>query len=111
MANRTQSIGDDVKGSAHPNPRTSMCIIEVRENSTGIVREYIMPEPFTIWPGDENPSDYIWSEGNYACDCNRALFFNLAAGIHENDHYECSDGLYSVRVRNRETGVVFYSEF
>lgn len=32
--------------------------------------------------------DYLWSEGNYACDCNRSLFFYKALGYdQEND--EC----------------------
>lgn len=41
--------------------------------------------------------EYIWSEGNYACDCNRANFFARAAGEDDPDR-ECGDGRYAVKI-------------
>ncbi len=35
------------------------------------------------------PDPYIWSDGNYACDCNMYLFFERAIG-NEPDDDECS---------------------
>ncbi len=33
----------------------------------------------SVWFDDEGePSLFMWEEGNYSCDCNRADFFGLA---------------------------------
>lgn len=33
------------------------------------------------FPGDEPAgTEFIWTEGNYACDCNRKAFFDAAMG-------------------------------
>lgn len=42
-------------------------------------------------------NDYMWSEGNYSCDCNRALFFARAAGKPDPD-VPCTDDQYVVRI-------------
>jgi len=63
--------------------------IHIRKNSDGEVRSFI--DPFD-WDGD-----FIWSDGNFACDCNRALFFGRANGG-EGDECECGDTAYSVRI-------------
>lgn len=79
-------------------------IAEIRDNATGVVREY---ETKTFLDDDDGqPHAFIWSDGNYACDCNRGLFFGLA-----DLDVKCSDGAFSVRVRNKETGVVFYRDY
>jgi hypothetical protein len=84
-------------------------VVEIRDNDTGIVREYQNADILT--DGGAEPSSYIWEDGNYSCDCNRRLFFARAAGEDEDWDSDCSDGLYSVRVRNKKSGRVFYSEF
>lgn len=33
---------------------------------------------------------YQWTDGNYGCDCNRALFFERAAGVKFEEKIECS---------------------
>jgi hypothetical protein len=77
-------------------------IVEIRENATGLVREH----DDSLADGDP----YIWSDGNYCCDCNRGLFFARAGG-QQDANVQCSADLYSVRVRSKETGSVFYKEF
>lgn len=84
-------------------------IAEVRDNATGVVREYECEE--ILGDGESEPCTFIWKDGNYSCDCNRSLFFARAAGDAEDFDKECSDGKYSVRVRNKKSGRVFYSEF
>ena len=84
-------------------------VAEIRDNTTGIVREY-QNDAF-LTNGDAEPSAYIWEDGNYSCDCNRRLLFARAAGEDEDWDGGCSDELYSVRVRNKKSGRVFYSEF
>lgn len=40
---------------------------------------------------------FMWSEGNYSCDCNRHLFFERAYGNEPDlDEHGCSDGAYVV---------------
>jgi hypothetical protein len=84
-------------------------VAEIRDNATGVVREHESHE--TMMDGDPDPGDFIWSDGNYSCDCNRRLFFARAAGEDEDWDGGCSDGLYAVRLRNKRTGRVYYNEF
>lgn len=40
-------------------------------------------------------SDFAWREGNFACDCNRYLFFMRAKGVEvdlDEDDYPCDHG-------------------
>ena len=41
-------------------------------------------------------SKYLWTEGNFQCDCNRHLIFEMAAGVvPEDDECECGDERYT----------------
>lgn len=65
--------------------------IELRKNETGEIRRH-RDDYFESSPDRE--SDYIWTEGNYACDCNRALFFARAHNEPDPD-VECGDAAYA----------------
>lgn len=39
--------------------------------------------------------EFMWTDGNYACDCNRALFWNRIKGKDDPD-VPCGDGEYVV---------------
>jgi len=53
--------------------------------------------------------DYIWREGNYSCDCNRALFF-YAWGP-ESENVDCSDGKFRiVSITDKRDGKIVYQE-
>lgn len=55
-------------------------------------------------------STFIWEDGNFRCDCNRALFFARAKGIEEED-VDCGHELYRLdKLVVRETGEIVYSE-
>ena len=55
---------------------------------------------------DFNP--FIWEEGNYACDCNRGLFFYNWEGDEE---FECGDSRFIIdKIINRGTGEILYNE-
>lgn len=54
-------------------------------------------------------SDFMWSEGNYSCNCNRALFFARAAGEEDPNDRECGDGAYSIIILDG-TGDVRYHD-
>lgn len=60
------------------------------------------------YPEGETFDTYLWEEGNYSCDCNRALFFY---GYEDGENYLCGDSRFVVeKIVNRETGELLYSE-
>lgn len=63
-------------------------------------------------PDDEFEfSDFIWSEGNFSCDCNRHLFFERASGRDPAPGSDtCGDGAYRVTITDPDTGRVWYDE-
>lgn len=83
----------------------------IRFNETGEVRDYTSSE--VLPNGDAMPDAWMWTDGNYGCDCNRALFFGYAAGLKYDDmpDRECTEGEYSVQLVNPVDGVVYYNEF
>lgn len=64
-------------------------LVLIRDNETGIVRAY--EDAYLRWVED----DFIWTEGNFACDCNRGLFFARAVGEDGPDR-ACGSERYSV---------------
>jgi len=54
--------------------------IHLRDNTTGEIR--LIEEEY--W--DDESSEYLWTEGNYGCDCNRALFFARSVGEPDPEH-------------------------
>lgn len=53
---------------------------------------------------------FIWTDGNFDCDCNRALFFRRANN-EEDEELTCNVGLNIIRMDRiiiRETGRVVY---
>ena len=55
--------------------------LRIRREADGAVREIDAEMP-SDWDED---GDFIWTEGNYACDCNRFLFFERAGGREPGD--------------------------
>lgn len=93
------------------NLRWVRCVAEIRNNDTGEVREYETDE--ILEDGEEHPNVFNWAENNFACDCNRLLFFSRANGeeCDEDWEQECSSGKFSVNLKNKKDGMVYYREF
>jgi hypothetical protein len=68
------------------------CKVAIRFNPTGVVHIY---EDESDW---DDANEWMWTEGNCGCDCNRAIFFKFAVGEDDggNDQTPCGDELYSV---------------
>ncbi len=81
--------------------------VTIRRNADGQTRTYVDECGVIAYP-DGTPNEFLWSDGNYGCDCNRALLFVRCDGEDDPD-IPCSDGLYSVRLKYK--GEVFYDEF
>src|SRR5687768_13069390 len=95
--------------TTHPQKdgRWVKIVAHIRLNATGEVRAYPMSFPLD-WEED-TPSDFMWTDGNYACDCNRALFFGYATGDEmDDDDTPCGEGAYAVNLANAKTGTIFY---
>lgn len=58
-------------------------------------------------------SDYLWSDGNFGCDCNRFLFFERAVGHEplrdEESKIHCGWTRYKVVIKD-ESGAVLYDD-
>jgi hypothetical protein len=89
--------------------RWARVVARIRLNATGEIRYFDCDA--ILSPGEDHPSEFIWSEGNYSCDCNRKHFFNVSAGIKEYRAPKCSCGLYSVQLINPMNGRIYYDEF
>lgn len=63
--------------------------VTIKNNETNEIR---LTEPFDVeW------NDFMWTEGNYSCDCNRHLFFEIAGGNSPDfDNAECGEDKYSI---------------
>lgn len=54
--------------------------------------------------------DFMWADGNYACDCNRALFF-ARAGNEPDVDIDCGDSMFQiVSIVESATGRLLYTE-
>lgn len=85
----------------------------IRDNDTGELRVYQTEE--LMLQEETQPRTFIWKDGNYACDCNRRLFFKRS---HQEEtetdsdyEYECTGGLYSVNLYNKRDNKIYYQEF
>lgn len=87
------------------------CIAEIRNNETGEIREYETHE--ILMEGEEHPSVFNWEDNNYSCDCNRILFFKRAKDEETDEDWnvECTDGKFSVNLKNKKDGKVYYREY
>lgn len=84
----------------------------IRDNSTGEIVEHADDALVADGVDDDEfgcgASLYLWTDGNFACDCNRGAFFYEAKGIKDED-VECGDTSYSVKILR--DGMVIYDEF
>ncbi len=80
-------------------------VIDIMKMSTGERR---------TWQSDlgwDKHSKFLWKDGNFSCDCNRASFFRQAGGDEPSAQWrDCSDGEFRVVAIKSQTGQLLYSE-
>lgn len=80
--------------------------LTIVNNETGEARVY---QDNYDWP-DEDHFVFMYTEGNYGCDCNRGLFFDRAAGFEGNQGEDegdvCGSEKYSIPTASCEDGRV-----
>ena len=77
-----------------------MIHITMRDNNTNEVR--VLHKKLEWF---ERGSDFMWSDGNFSCDCNRALFFY----DHDID-IECGESRFAVLGIRIDDGTFVYSD-
>lgn len=85
-----------------------LATVFIRNNETGEIVSY---DDEWCFFDDGKFNKFIWEEGNYACDCNRELFFYRAKNIEEPEDTECGEERFSVRIIRKSSGAILYSEF
>lgn len=77
--------------------------IEIKRNEDGLL---------ATGYEEENEFCYFWwSEGNGSCDCHRRYLFCKFLDLEYSEDYLCSDGLFSVRITDRDTLEILLDEF
>ncbi len=67
-----------------------MYIVLLKNNETGEERKIHHDEDW------DDGSNYLWTEGNYSCDCNRHLFFERSIGRRpDKEEMVCGDIKYT----------------
>ncbi len=61
--------------------------VHIRDNTTGETREH--RDPYDWF-------EFLWSDGNYGCDCNRGLFFGRAGPDGEGLEVDCGEERFSI---------------
>ena len=84
----------------------SMIIVTIKDYNTGETREY---RDDSEWADEDGLSSFIWTDGNYSCDCNRGLFFCRAKGEDDDQDFPCGDHRFGVSIK-LENGEVVYSD-
>jgi len=87
--------------------KTIPCKVLIACAATGERRTY--SDDWIVEDEDGFSSRYIWEEGNFACDCNRALFFARSIGEDDPEDRPCGDERFTVKITD-EAGVVLYQD-
>ena len=84
--------------------------VHIKCVATGEIRVYRSHEQLCTENG--YPDVFNWMDGNYSCDCNRALFFaQCVEGTDPSDDMPCTNHKFKVRLINPATGWCYCSEF
>lgn len=85
-------------------------IYHLREVATGITKAITFGKPeLSFWcHGEDGDSLFVWSEGNFCCDCNRVLFFT---DWECDGKQRCGEGRFLLRVTAVDDGRILYDEW
>ncbi len=80
-------------------------IVKIKSNITGEIVDY-----HTDGIYENGLRTWIWEEGNFACDCNRELFYLRTKNIESIDS-TCDNKRYSIKILSEKTKEIIYSEY
>lgn len=64
-------------------------LVEIKRLADSVIRTY---QCDMEWYGEDGASIWQFTEGNFGCDCNRELWFELAVGNSPDSEPQCGDG-------------------
>lgn len=68
--------------------------VRIRRKADGVEQRYRVDDEW-----DDEVDEYVWSEGNNSCDCNRWLLYERAAGrTPDLEAAVCGTGAFAVTV-------------
>lgn len=79
-----------------------MSRVFIRRESDGAVRILHDKEKWA------STSEYIWRDGNYTCDCNRASFFGHDVDFDSPE--SCGEGKFAVRIEDDHGRMLYQDE-
>jgi hypothetical protein len=82
--------------------------IHIRRNSDGKIVDLPWRSYWPEHPPWGDSDEYIWSDGNYGCDCNREIFWCRATGEDDTGR-GCGESAYSIRITDPQ-GEVLYQD-
>lgn len=75
-------------------------IVRITDTKTGEERSF----------EDDFDDSFIWEDGSYACDCNRALFFERVMNPEfKGKDAPCGNGRYSIQIETKD-GTLLYRD-
>lgn len=83
--------------------------VTITDTTTGESRTFDDTGTWGNEYGDTGFQDYIWSEGNYGCDCNREIFFRRVKD-EDDSQRKCGEGRFTLRIVDPATGEELYAD-
>jgi hypothetical protein len=80
---------------------TAPAVLEIRRNADGVIRR--SPGHWHFY------GDFIWENGKFSCDCNRARLFAEAGGEIDAE-MDCGHGAFSVRIMAVDDAEMLYCD-
>lgn len=95
------------KAPSHDTNMWIKIVALIRDNQSQEIIEFPCD---SIWDEKSSqPSLFIWEEGNFSCDCNRAIFWNQVSKNKRSE--DCGHKRFPVNLKNPKTGEIFYREY
>lgn len=92
--------------------------VEITDTASGDTVVYHDDFDYEGWHNPERSPSYqvrfSYSEGNFACDCNRFILYTLAkTGLAPDDEEDiaCGNSRFKIKIRERTSGEVIFSDY
>lgn len=70
----------------------SKVVIHIKKNTTGVIRKHV----YEVDDQYDDMQGFMWNDGNYACDCNRELFYERSEDPDYDADTKCGKTRFSV---------------
>jgi hypothetical protein len=81
-------------------------ILHILDQKSGNVRS----QPYEWDESNPEASEFLWSEGQNCCDCNRSLFFAWAVGLECNEPAEHDADNFLVKITDTSGSTLYQDD-